>query len=99
MPNFGELKDQIWAEIRKGIQLSHHTDSFWDNVQGFVHAVDWKVGSCACPAARALSAVRTRLVSSAAAPLQYKIHVQTADSCTLCETCRSHGSGAYWRVT
>jgi hypothetical protein len=58
MPNFGDLKDQIWAEIRKGIKFSNHTDSFWDNMQAFAHAVDWKVGCCACDVKALLLSVR-----------------------------------------
>jgi hypothetical protein len=37
------IKDQIWQEIRQSIKLSNQTDSFWDNLQAFAHAVDWKV--------------------------------------------------------
>eukprot|EP00775_Hariotina_reticulata_P008072 gene8072-8267_t len=36
------IKDQIWQEIRQAIKLSNQTDSFWDNVKAFAHAVDWK---------------------------------------------------------
>jgi hypothetical protein len=44
LPDFSQLKDQIWEEVRRAIRLSNHTEGFWENVQSFVHAVDWKVG-------------------------------------------------------
>lgn len=80
MPNFGELKDQIWAEIRKGIKLSNHTDSFWDNVQGFVHAVDWKVRCCADPA-NTPAAVMSQLVFELSAPLVQHLEFGKAAPC------------------
>jgi hypothetical protein len=42
---FDSIKQQVWDEIRKGMQLSNQTESFWDNVQAFAHAVDWKAST------------------------------------------------------
>ncbi|KAF6253983.1 transmembrane protein 18-domain-containing protein [Scenedesmus sp. NREL 46B-D3] len=39
---FDSIKQQVWDEIRHGMKLSNHTESFWENVQAFAHAVDWK---------------------------------------------------------
>ena len=46
IPGVSDIKDQIFAEVRRAMKLSNHTDSFWENVQAFVHAVDWKVRGC-----------------------------------------------------
>jgi hypothetical protein len=45
VPDFIQLKDQIWEEVRRAMKLSNHTEGFWENVQAFMHAVDWKVGA------------------------------------------------------
>ncbi len=51
--DISQLKDQVWSEVRRAVNLSgNHTESFWDNLQGFIHAVDWKVCAAAvtcCP--------------------------------------------------
>jgi hypothetical protein len=41
--DFSHVKDQVWAEVRRAMKLSNHTEGFWDNLQGFVHAIDWRV--------------------------------------------------------
>lgn len=43
---FDSIKQQVWDEIRHGMKLSNHTESFWENVQAFAHAVDWKASLC-----------------------------------------------------
>jgi len=43
LPDFSGLQEQIFSEVRRAIKFSNHTESFWDNVQAFAHAVDWKV--------------------------------------------------------
>jgi hypothetical protein len=42
---FDSIKQQVWDEIRQAMKLSNQTESFWDNVQAFAHAVDWKASS------------------------------------------------------
>lgn len=42
LPDFSGLQEQIFSEVRRAIKFSNHTESFWDNVQAFAHAVDWK---------------------------------------------------------
>jgi hypothetical protein len=39
------VKQQVWDEIRQAVKLSNQTESFWDNVQAFAHAVDWQASS------------------------------------------------------
>lgn len=45
LPDFSQLKDQIWEEVRRAIKFSNQTEGFWENVQAFMHAVDWRVGA------------------------------------------------------
>jgi hypothetical protein len=42
---FDFIKQQVWDEIRKGMQLSNQTESFWDNVHAFAHAIHWKAST------------------------------------------------------
>lgn len=58
LPDISQLKDQIWEEVRKAMKFSNHTEGFWDNVQAFVHAVDWKV---CCAGGAAPSSVSMQL--------------------------------------
>lgn len=39
---FDSIKQQVWDEIRQALRMSNQTESFWDNLQAFSHAVDWQ---------------------------------------------------------
>ncbi len=40
------LTEQIYAELRRAVKAANNgtssSEGFWDNLQGFLHAVDWQ---------------------------------------------------------
>jgi hypothetical protein len=55
-PALADLTEQVWAEARKAVRHGsaggNSTQGFWDNLQGFLHAVDWQVRWGGCRHAR-----------------------------------------------
>ncbi|KAF8060550.1 TMEM18 [Scenedesmus sp. PABB004] len=42
LPDWAGLKDQVWQEVRAAVAASKHSQDFWDELQAFAHAVDWR---------------------------------------------------------
>lgn len=75
---FDSIKQQVWDEIRQALRMSNQTESFWDNLQAFAHAVDWQA-SCS----RSSSSRTNRISEMTCLCLQ----LQTATCSIIKKTC------------
>jgi hypothetical protein len=48
LADLSAASEQVFAEVRRALNAANagrtnSTEGFWDNLQGFLHAVDWQV--------------------------------------------------------